>query len=96
MIRITSALLTVAIILPLALAAPAPELDHVQGEEALEASVKKRTTIDNITTRSQFTDGEGTYINSDSGHHYASGVKCWNDYFIVNQNIGYLDWIVSK
>jgi hypothetical protein len=28
---------------------------------------------------------EGTYVSSDSVHHYASGVKCWTDYMIVYQ-----------
>jgi hypothetical protein len=28
---------------------------------------------------------EGTYVTSDSVHHYASGVKCWTDYMVVSQ-----------
>ncbi|KAJ2981307.1 hypothetical protein NQ176_g2100 [Zarea fungicola] len=39
----------------------------------------------NLTKR-EYADGEGTYIDSDSGHRYASGVKCWTDYFIVSQS----------
>lgn len=26
-----------------------------------------------------YTGSEGTYLTSDSVHHYASGVKCWTD-----------------
>ncbi|KAI9923900.1 hypothetical protein ASPWEDRAFT_170467 [Aspergillus wentii DTO 134E9] len=45
---------------------------------------------------SQYTDGEGTYVNSDSIHHYASGVKCWNDWYVVNQDITYSPWQVAS
>ncbi|KAB8270063.1 hypothetical protein BDV30DRAFT_229308 [Aspergillus minisclerotigenes] len=40
----------------------------------------------------RWNDGEGTYVGSDSVHHYASGVKCWNDYFVVQQEITYGSW----
>ncbi|KAK1726485.1 uncharacterized protein BDZ83DRAFT_546322, partial [Colletotrichum acutatum] len=34
-----------------------------------------------------YNDGEGRYLGSDGNHRYASGVKCWNDYFVVEQNL---------
>jgi hypothetical protein len=39
-----------------------------------------------------YTDGQGTYVTSDSVHHYASGTKCWTDYFVVHHGIIYDDW----
>jgi hypothetical protein len=39
-----------------------------------------------------YTDGQGTYVTSDSVHHYASGTKCWTDYYVVNHGIIYDDW----
>lgn len=33
-----------------------------------------------------YTGSEGTYLTSDSVHHYASGVKCWTDYMLVSQS----------
>ncbi|KAF4784115.1 hypothetical protein HER10_EVM0004372 [Colletotrichum scovillei] len=35
----------------------------------------------------RYNDGEGRYLGSDGNHRYASGVKCWNDYFVVEQNL---------
>ncbi|KAK1454706.1 hypothetical protein CMEL01_03466 [Colletotrichum melonis] len=35
----------------------------------------------------RYNDGEGRYLGSDGNHQYASGVKCWNDYFVVEQNL---------
>ena len=32
-----------------------------------------------------YTGFEGTYLTSDSVHHYASGVKCWTNYMLVSQ-----------
>ena len=42
--------------------------------------------------RREYTDGEGQYVNSDSVHHYASGVKCWTDYYVVSQDVEYGEW----
>ena len=39
-----------------------------------------------------YTDGQGTYVTSNSVHHYASGTKCWTDYFVVKHGIIYDDW----
>jgi hypothetical protein len=39
-----------------------------------------------------YTDGQGTYVTSDSVHHYASGTKCWTDYFVVHHGTIYDNW----
>ncbi|KAG9240340.1 hypothetical protein BJ878DRAFT_526623 [Calycina marina] len=94
MVQITLALATMATSLfQLATAAPAHLVDFTQAEETFHASVINRTAT-SLTKR--YTDGEGTYVTSDSVHHYASGVKCWNDWFLVSQAIDYLPWEVSS
>jgi hypothetical protein len=39
----------------------------------------------NANSGGTYNGDEGTYVNSDSVHHYASGVKCWTDYMVVSQ-----------
>jgi hypothetical protein len=42
----------------------------------------------NANSGGTYNGDEGTYITSDSVHHYASGVKCWTDYMVVSQEKG--------
>lgn len=42
--------------------------------------------------RMAYSDGSGTYVGSDEVHHYASGVKCWSDYFVVETGRWYGPW----
>lgn len=37
----------------------------------------------NHVNKREYQDGEGTYAGTDGEHRYASGVKCWTDYFAV-------------
>jgi hypothetical protein len=39
-----------------------------------------------------YTDGQGTYVTTDSVHHYATGTKCWTDYFVVKHGLIYDNW----
>ncbi|KAI5081312.1 hypothetical protein GOP47_0004495 [Adiantum capillus-veneris] len=43
-----------------------------------------------------YTDGSGTYITSDEVHHYASGVKCWSDYFVVDSGYWWSSWVKAS
>jgi hypothetical protein len=48
----------------------------------------------NANSGGTYNGDEGTYVSSDSVHHYASGVKCWTDYMVVSQTTssdGYKD-----
>ncbi|KDQ56049.1 hypothetical protein JAAARDRAFT_132987 [Jaapia argillacea MUCL 33604] len=40
------------------------------------------------STPSQFTDGQGTYITSDSTNYSGKG-KCWLDYYVVSQSASF-------
>lgn len=42
----------------------------------------------NANSGGTYNGDEGTYVSSDSVHHYASGVKCWTDYMVVSQETG--------
>jgi hypothetical protein len=83
MVQIHLSSLVAATIFGLALAAPIDEPDYIVAEAKLHPHTAQR----DMSKRELYTDGEGTYINSDSVHHYASGVKCWTDYFLVNQSV---------
>ena len=43
----------------------------------------------NANSGGTYNGDEGTYVSSDSVHHYASGVKCWTDYMVVSQELGF-------
>jgi hypothetical protein len=43
----------------------------------------------NANSGGTYNGEEGTYIKSDSVHHYASGVKYCTDYMVVSQEIGH-------
>ena len=93
MMYITLALATMATsLLHLGTAAPAPALDFIQAEKSFHDSMINGTAS---TLSKRYTDGEGTYVTSDSVHRYASGVKCWNDWYLVGQVIDYLPWEIS-
>jgi hypothetical protein len=83
MVQIHLSSLAAVIIFGLALAAPTDEPDYI----VEEAKLRPHTVLRDMFKRELYTDGEGTYINSDSVHHYASGVKCWTDYFLVSQHL---------
>jgi len=40
---------------------------------------------DHTGSKSQYPDGSGKYIKSDDDHRYASGHKCWTDYFAITE-----------
>ncbi|KAJ7517662.1 hypothetical protein O6H91_21G034000 [Diphasiastrum complanatum] len=58
-------------------------------------SGEARVSIETVVAsnrRLAYVDGSGWYIGSDEVHHYASGVKCWSDYFSVEMGYWYGPW----
>jgi hypothetical protein len=43
-------------------------------------------------SNSSYPDGSGTYLRSDDTHTYASGDKCWTDFFHISQSYKDTDW----
>jgi hypothetical protein len=55
-------------------------------EESISSVLTKREDGQyNANSGGTYNGDEGTYVSSDSVHHYASGVKCWTDYMVVSQ-----------
>jgi len=40
----------------------------------------------------QYEDGSGTYLRTEDEHRYASGVKCWTDFFYISSYFKNTDW----
>lgn len=60
--------------------------------ESLEAPPEANAT----SLHKRYSDGQGTYINSNEQHRYASGVKCWTDWFVVEQGRSYSEWFQAS
>jgi hypothetical protein len=70
----------------LALCSVAAPVDESLGSLKLS---KREDGQYNANSGGTYNGDEGTYVTSDSVHHYASGVKCWTDYMVVSQEIGH-------
>lgn len=79
----------------LALTALAPV--HALPSMALESRDAPPPATDNTTLlHKRYSDGEGSYVNSNEGHKYASGVRCWTDWYVVEQRRFYAEWLPAS